>query len=127
MVSQNNISRRGFLAKAGAIFTGLLFLSAKPIWAIRGGRPQCPSCQARIKPEASDEVIVCPNCGREWWTGEFILDGNFSHRFPGRESQSDPNCWDYAQVPFPNFQMLEKSEKPVLSFKQLTFSGRRTA
>jgi hypothetical protein len=80
-----------------------------------------------IKPEAVDEVICCPNCGREWWTGGFALKEIFKYRFPLRRHKPQKIGWDYAQVPFPNFHLLEKSNKPVLSLKKLQFSGRGTA
>jgi hypothetical protein len=124
MSQDRAISRRGFIHRAGAICTGLLFLAIKPSWAASNERVICRACNAQIKPSAADEVVCCPNCGREWWTGGFALDSALSHRFPYHQPATSEPRWDYAQVPFPNFEMLEKSDKPVLSLKSITFSGR---
>lgn len=121
------ISRRNFLARTTTAIVGLLLSSTKTVWAARPRRLVCRGCKAAIKPEAVDEVICCPNCGREWWTGGFALKEAFRYRFPLRRHRPEKVCWDYAQVPFPNFQLLEKSCKSVLSLKGLKFSGRGTA
>jgi len=127
-VSQlNQISRRGFIGRVGAFLTGFLFLTLKPGWAIGKSSLVCRVCHAEIKSSVADEAVCCPNCGREWWTGGFALDASLPHRFPYHQPLAIDPHWDYAQVPFPNFAMLEKSDKPVLSLKQLTFSGRRAA
>jgi hypothetical protein len=128
LVSQKNVlSRRGFLVRASTVLTGFLLLSLKPAWATSGGRLVCRGCKAEIKPEAAGEITCCPNCGREWWTGGFALKDSIKHRFPVHDAQPAESQWDYAQVPFPNFQFLAKSDKPVLSLKQITFSGRGAA
>ena len=127
MSQLNQISRRGFIGRAGTLLTGFLFLTLKPGWAMAKGRVVCRLCHAEIKSSVADEVVCCPNCGREWLTGGFALDGSLPHRFPYHEPLTTDPQWDYAQVPFPNFAMLEKSDKPVLSFRQMTFSGRGAA
>jgi len=127
VLGNNVISRRGFLARSGSILTGLLVFSLKPVWGKTKPRLTCRACRAEIKPEAAGELTCCPNCGREWWTGGLALSDTFKHRFPIRTTQSHKQQWDYGQVPFPNFEFLAKSDKPVLSLKQLTFSGRGAA
>ncbi len=122
-----DISRRNFLAKTGVVLTGLFLFSVKRTWAVCSGRQDCRACGARIKPEVADGVVCCPNCGREWQTGGFALKDAFEYRFPRRLPRHPRLHWDYTQVPFPNFELLVKSDKPVLSFKQISVSGRRTA
>ena len=127
MPANNIISRRGFLARTATLLTGFVFLCVKPTGAIGSNRLRCRGCNAEIKPETASEATCCPNCGREWWTGGFALKDSFEHRFPIRNAYPVRVQWDYAQVPFPNFRLLAKSDKPVLSLKPLKFSGRGTA
>jgi hypothetical protein len=124
--AQVEISRRGFLGRAISVTTVVLLLAGMPARFLRSRRVTCRGCGAVLRAEAADQVVCCPNCGREWWTGGFALKDAFGYRFPHRVLQHPRRYWDYAQVPFPNFQLVAKSDKPVLSLKQMTFSGRRT-
>jgi len=127
-VSQSNqISRRNFLSQAGTLLTGFLVLSIRPSWAAGKNRLVCKACHATIKASKRDDVVCCPNCGREWLTVQFALKRSLPHRYRYHEPVASNPRWDYAQVPFPNFEMLETSDKPVLSMKQMTFSGRGAA
>ena len=120
------ISRRDFLGRTLSLTTAALLLAGSPLPLLRRQRLICRQCKVVIRPEAAGQVVCCPNCGREWWTGGFALQEAFEYRFPPHRIRHPRLRWDYAQVPFPNFQLVARSDKPVLSLKQMTFSGRRT-
>jgi len=120
------ISRRDFLGRTLSLTTAALLLMGSPIRLLRRQRLTCRQCKAVIRQEVADQVVCCPNCGREWWTGGLALREAFAYRFRPHVVRHPRVRWDYAQVPFPNAQLLATSDKPVLSLKQMTFSGRRT-
>lgn len=121
------ISRRDFLGRTISLTTAALLLAGTPVRFLRSRRVTCRECRAVLRAEAVDQVVCCPNCGREWWTGGYALPSALPRRFPMHGTPAANVRWEYAQIPFPNFQMLEKSDKPVLSLKHITFSGRGTA
>jgi hypothetical protein len=127
MVGEHLTTRRKFLAQSVTILTGIFLLSGRTVSAFRPRRLVCRNCKALIKDEAVSEIIYCPNCGHEWLTGGLAPSDVTRPKFASRKTPPASVVWNYDQVPFPNFRMLEKTDKPVLSLKQLKFSGRGTA
>jgi hypothetical protein len=127
MVGEHLTTRRKFLAQTATILAGVFLLSGRTVSSLRSRRLVCRNCKALIKDEVVSEIVCCPNCGHEWLTGGLALSDTPRPKFASYQAPAPSVGWNYDQVPFPNFRMLEQTDKPVLSLKQLKFSGRGTA
>lgn len=57
-----------------------------------------------------------------WASGKHRLKSSLPHKYRYHDPVAASPRWDYARVPFQNFEMLETSDKPVLSLSSASIS-----
>lgn len=127
MEASKHITRRDFLRLAGigtAALGYLVYLKSPDGLFTR--HIECSSCGAVSnrghKYEAGDVVgVYCPNCGIE--INRLVYDINprgrfrFNRKVSKRKNRVE--SWECVQIPFPNARLVQQTDKPAVSMKDL--------
>lgn len=131
MNTSKQYSRREFLKSAavGVVAVSLLGLPRRG----KGIEITCSHCAACFKDghphqEGSVSGVYCPNCGIEISRLVFDVDRDARLSYPGVVSRrkGKRSRSNFAQVPFPNRKLVGTTDKPVVTFSEVDFKGRRT-
>jgi hypothetical protein len=127
------LSRRDFFRRlaitAASFYAWGIGVFAEPGQSLSGGESTCRSCGATViclntysrGPKAG---LYCPNCGIEF--NRLCYDLDSEHSFQGaseyvkRESVSG-RPWKYAQIPFPNRNLVSQSPKATILMSDIRF------
>jgi hypothetical protein len=120
---KGGISRRQFMKTIGIGFVGCGLVRVSVICEETGkaGERCCRNCRAVIvegNPFSNRRYsgTYCPNCGIDLHQGIWHLDT----ALPGQTMRGNGKpTWRYAQVPFPNPRLIEKTMKPTVFFKDI--------
>jgi hypothetical protein len=128
MLSRRDFFRRLAIAVASSFAWGT-GVFAEPRQSVSGGKSTCRSCGATvICPNAysrgSKAGLYCPNCGIEIDRLCYDLDSEYSFQgaseYRKQESVSGRQ-WKYAQIPFPNRNLVSQSPKATILMSDIRF------
>jgi hypothetical protein len=131
MNSNKPYSRREFLKSAaiGVFAVGLLGFPRVG----EGIEVTCSHCRACFRDghphqEGAVSGVYCPNCGIEISRLVFDVDQHARVGYSPKVSKRKKRVaqWNFAQVPFPNRKLVGTTNKPVVTFSEVNFKGRRT-